>query len=133
MSSHPRAPLVAPALTSPPLSEPSLSFQPLPPYLGARAHLSLSWLSQTFLSLLLLLASVGLLLSTVGSLVANAKADLASACTGLEAAADVAVSLPHYVAEGVNGLTVVAARAVTDGLADSLNLLLLAVQEIVIL
>ena len=117
---------------SPPSASTS-SFQPLPPYLGARAHLSLSWLSRAFLSLVLLLASVGLLLSTVSTLVQEAKSSLTGACGGMEAAADVAVSVPHYMAAGVNEMTVVAARAVVEGLRDSLDLLLLAVQEIVIL
>lgn len=106
---------------------------PLPPYLGARAHLSLAWLSQVFLSIVLALASVGLLLSTVPGLVREARETLLASCDGIERAADVMVSLPHYMAEGVNELNVKTLEAVSHGLANSLDLLLLAVQGIVIL
>jgi len=128
MSSRPRTRLVS-SSGSPPCP----AFDPPPPFLGARAHFSLSWLSQTFLSILLLIAAVVLLLTSVGTLVVEAKISLISACGGMEAAADVAVSLPHYMAAGVNELTVVTARAVVDGISDSLDLILLAVQEIVVL
>lgn len=111
------------------------STQPLfqAPYLGPSAHLSLSWLSQTFLSILLLCASLILLISTVPTLVKDGKATLLASCDGIERAADVMVSLPHYTAGGVNEMNVKAVKAVTDGMADSLDLLLLAVQEIVLL
>ncbi|GEM10975.1 plasma membrane fusion protein PRM1 [Rhodotorula toruloides] len=81
------------------------SYPPRPvlrPYLGPRAHISLSWLSQEFLALLLLLIALAFLLASIPALTRDAKASLTSACAGVEGAASVAVSLPHYMADGVN-------------------------------
>lgn len=102
----------------------------LAPYLGPRAHLSLSWLTQTFLALLLLAISLSLLLASIPYLVKDAKQVFTSACHGAEEAADVMVSLPYYMAEGVNELNAKAVNLVTTGSRDVLDFGLLAIQEI---
>ncbi|BGP11367.1 plasma membrane fusion protein prm1 [Rhodotorula toruloides] len=111
------------------------SYPPRPvlrPYLGPRAHISLSWLSQEFLALILLLIALAFLLASLPTLTRDAKASLLSACTGVEGAASVAVSLPHYMADGVNELNVRTVNAVTHGLGEVLDLMLQALEAIVL-
>ncbi|KAK4700564.1 hypothetical protein P7C70_g5681, partial [Phenoliferia sp. Uapishka_3] len=103
---------------------------PLAPYLGSRANLSLFWLTQTFLALLLLAISLYLLLVSIPYLVKDAKQVFTSACHGAEDAADVVVSLPHYLADNVNELNAKAVNLVTTGAKDGLDFGLLAIQEI---
>lgn len=103
----------------------------LKPYLGPRAHLSLSWLSQHFLALLLVLITLAYLLALIPVLVRDAKDSLEAACAGVEGAASVAVSMPHYMADGVNELNVKAINALTDGAGTILDLLLQALEAIV--
>ncbi|GAA6008232.1 hypothetical protein JCM10207_000047 [Rhodosporidiobolus poonsookiae] len=124
------APSATSYLVPPPISRPPR--RPLHPFLGPRAHLSLSWLSQPFLSLLLVLVALGFLLSAVPPLVSEAKTSLAAACLGVEGAAGVAVSLPHYMAEGVNEMNVRAVRAVTEGAGEVLDMALYAAEKIII-
>ncbi|BGO95607.1 hypothetical protein NBRC10512_006775 [Rhodotorula toruloides] len=111
------------------------SYPPRPvlrPFLGPRAHISLSWLSQEFLALILLLIALAFLLASLPGLTRDAKASLLSACTGVEGAASVAVSLPHYMADGVNELNVRTVNAVTHGLGEVLDLMLQALEAIVL-
>ncbi|KAL8293032.1 hypothetical protein RQP46_000726 [Phenoliferia psychrophenolica] len=103
---------------------------PLAPYLGARAHLSLSWLTQTFLAILLLAISLSLLLASIPYLVKDAKKVFTSACAGMEDAADVLVSLPRYMADGVNELNAASVNLVVHGTRDVLDFELLAIEEI---
>ncbi|GAA6037619.1 hypothetical protein JCM8097_006146 [Rhodosporidiobolus ruineniae] len=111
---------------------PPLQRRPLNPFLGARAHLSLSWLSQQFLALLLVLIAFAFLLASIPTLVKDAKDALNAACQGVEGAASVAVSLPHYAADGINEMNVAAVRAVTDGAGTVIDMALLAVEKVVI-
>ncbi|GAA5864106.1 hypothetical protein JCM8547_005136 [Rhodosporidiobolus lusitaniae] len=130
--SYPTAFQAPPAsfLFNPPTS--SSSRRPLNPFLGPRAHLSLSWLSQHFLALLLVLIALAFLLASIPGLVTDGKDALNSACSGVEGAASVAVSLPHYMAGGVNEMNVKAVRAVTDGAATVMDLTLYAMEKIII-
>ncbi|BGP51676.1 plasma membrane fusion protein prm1 [Rhodotorula kratochvilovae] len=104
----------------------------LKPYLGPRAHLSLSWLSQHFLALLLVLVALAFLLAQIPALVADAKSSLNAACAGVEGAASVAVSLPHYMADGVNEMNVRAVNALSEGAGTVLDLMLQALEAIVL-
>ncbi|GAA5863593.1 hypothetical protein JCM3774_006541 [Rhodotorula dairenensis] len=104
----------------------------LNPYLGARAHLSLSWLSQHFLALVLVLVTLAYLLTAIPTLVREAKLSLSAACQGVQGAANVAVSMPHYMADGVNELNVKAINAITHGAGTMLDLLLQALEAIVL-
>ncbi|GAA6064016.1 hypothetical protein JCM10212_005499 [Sporobolomyces blumeae] len=104
----------------------------LHPYLGPRARLSLSWLSQHFLALLLVLVALGFLLASIPTLVKDGKATLTAACSGVEGAAGVAVSLPHYMADGVNELNSKTISAVTNGAGTVLDLTLQALEAIIL-
>lgn len=104
----------------------------LKPYLGPRAHLSLSWLSQHFLALLLVLVALGFLLTQIPALVKDAKSSLNAACAGVEGAASVAVSLPHYMAGGINELNVKTVNALSEGAGTVLDLMLQALEAIVL-
>ncbi|GAA5880772.1 hypothetical protein JCM1840_001368 [Sporobolomyces johnsonii] len=110
---------------------PSTSRQ-LHPYLGPRARLSLAWLSQHFLALLLVLVALAFLLASIPPLVQDAKATLTAACAGVEGAASVAVSLPHYMADSVNELNSKAVSAVTNGAGTVLDLTLQALEAIIL-
>lgn len=103
----------------------------LKPYLGPRAHISLSWLSQHFLALILVLIALLYLLTSIPTLVKEAKDSLGAACRGVEGAASVAVSMPHYMADGVNELNVKAINTITEGAGTMLDLLLQALEAIV--
>lgn len=103
----------------------------LHPYLGARARLSLSWLSQHFLALLLVLVALAFVSSSVSDLVKDGKRSLTAACAGVEGAANVAASLPHYMADGVNQLNSNTVTAVTHGVGTVLDLTLQALEAII--
>lgn len=105
---------------------------PLKPYLGLNARLSLSWLSQHVLALLLVLITLAYLLSAIPALVRDAKQSLGAACQGVQGAANVAVSMPHYMAEGVNDLNANVINALTHGAGTALDSLLQALQAIVL-
>ncbi|GAA6048657.1 hypothetical protein JCM3770_002004 [Rhodotorula araucariae] len=105
---------------------------PLKPYLGPRAHLSLSWLSQSFLALVLLLVALAFLRAQIPALVGDARASLTAACARVEGAATVAVSLPHYMADGVNEVNVRAVNALSHGAGTVLDLMLQALEAIVL-
>ena len=60
----------------------------LQPYLGPRAHLSLSWLSHPLLALLLVGISLVLLLNSINDLVSDAKDGMQASCRGVESAAN---------------------------------------------
>ncbi|GAA5951636.1 hypothetical protein JCM3765_005989 [Sporobolomyces pararoseus] len=110
----------------------SIPRRQLHPYLGPQARLSLSWLSQHFLALLLVLIALGFLLSSIPVLVKDGKATLTAACSGVEGAANVAVSLPHYMADGVNELNSKTISAVTNGAGTVLDLTLQALEALII-
>ncbi|KPV73427.1 uncharacterized protein RHOBADRAFT_17124, partial [Rhodotorula graminis WP1] len=123
LPSYPGHPAFAP--TSP-------SHRRLKPYLGPRAHLSLSWLSQHFLALLLVLVALAFLLAQIPALVDDAKSSLNAACAGVEGAASVAVSLPHYMAGGINEVNAKAVNAISEGAGTVLDLMLQALEAIVL-
>ena len=104
----------------------------LQPYLGPRALVSLSWLSQPLLSLILLFVALAFLLNSLGGLVTDAKASLAAGCSAVEGAGNVLVSLPHYSAQGINELNAKSVKAVTNGAATVLDMTLEAVLAIVL-
>ncbi|GAA5872068.1 hypothetical protein JCM16303_000966 [Sporobolomyces ruberrimus] len=104
----------------------------LHPYLGPRARLSLSWLSQHFLALLLVLVALGFLLSSIPALIKDGKATLTAACAGVEGAANVAVSLPHYTADSINELNSKTISAVTNGAGTVIDLTLQALEAIIL-
>lgn len=104
----------------------------LGPYLGSRALLSLSWLSQYFLALLLALVSLCFLLGSIPALIDDSKVAFRTSCIGIEGAANVVASLPHYMADGVNEMNAKAVEAMVSGTATVLDLSLQAIQAIIL-
>lgn len=94
---------------------------PLPPYLGGWAIASLSFTSPIILSLLLVIMRLILAINSANASVESAKIKLASSCLGLEQAASVAVSFPHYLADNMNEVTASGAEAVVHGLSESIS------------
>lgn len=92
------------------------------PYLGKRAHLSLSWLTHPLLSLILIIVSLLLLLSTIQDSIATTKAGITGECKGVEGAMGVVGNLPHYMADGVNDLNRKAVIGIIEGAGDVLEL-----------
>lgn len=99
-------------------------------YLGLRAQLSLAWLSHSMLALLLLAITLITLLANISHLVSDAKEGVLASCQGVQGAADVLVSLPHYMADGVNELNQKSAKDVVAGAADVLDIALLSIEAI---
>lgn len=100
------------------------------PYLGLKAHLSLAWLSHPLLVVVLLSITLAILLSNITALVSDAKGGILSSCQGVQGAANVLVSLPHYMADGINEMNQKAIDDASSGLAFVLDLALLSVEEI---
>ena len=116
----------------PPFGPTSSPQRHLKPYLGPHALLSLSWLSQHFLALVLVLVALAFLLAQIPALVDDAKSSLNAACAGVEGAASVAVSLPHYMAGGINELNAKTVNALSEGAGTVLDLMLQALEAIVL-
>ncbi|PWY87615.1 plasma membrane fusion protein Prm1 [Aspergillus heteromorphus CBS 117.55] len=102
------------------------------PYLGLRARLSQVWLNRWTVLLLLVLARLLLAATSLQSDMSRAKSEALSACTSVESVGSAMASMPHYLAEGVNGLTADAVDAAVDGLKSMLMLTLTGVEELVI-
>ncbi|RAK97633.1 pheromone-regulated protein PRM1 [Aspergillus ibericus CBS 121593] len=102
------------------------------PYLGLRARLSQVWLNRWTVLLLLVLARVLMAVTTIKTDMGRAKSEALSACTSVESMGDAMVSMPHYLAEGVNDLTGDMVDAAVDGLQMMLMLTLTGVEELII-
>lgn len=102
----------------------------LRPYLGQRAHLSLSWLSQVLLSLLLISITLTLLLNNISHLVLDSKESFLASCQSVEGAASVIVNLPHYTADGINEGNRKSVDFVMQGTKEVLDFSLVSIQEI---
>lgn len=102
------------------------------PYLGLRARLSQVWLNRWTVLLLLVLARVLMAASSIKTDMNRAKSEALSACTSVESMGDAMVSMPHYLAGGVNELTADGVNAAIDGLKTLLMLTLTGVEELVI-
>lgn len=97
---------------------------PLPPYLGGWAIASLAFTSPIVLSLILVIMRLILAINSANASVDSAKVKLASSCLGLEQAASVAVSFPHYLADNMNEVTASGAEAIVHGLGKSIDRLI---------
>ncbi|PWY87335.1 hypothetical protein BO94DRAFT_556796 [Aspergillus sclerotioniger CBS 115572] len=94
------------------------------PYLGLRARLSQVWLNRWTVVLMAV--------TTIKTDMGRAKSEALSACTSVESMADAMVSMPHYLAKGVNDLTGDVVDAAVDGLKTMLMLTLTGVEELII-
>ncbi|KAK9897961.1 hypothetical protein P389DRAFT_210332 [Cystobasidium minutum MCA 4210] len=73
-----------------------------------------------------------LAINSANASVESAKLKLASSCLGLEQAASVAVSFPHYLADNMNEVTASGAEAIVHGLSTVLDMSVLAVEKILV-
>ncbi|PLW14461.1 hypothetical protein PCASD_14379 [Puccinia coronata f. sp. avenae] len=126
-------PYMSPGRGSPPTSSPSIAVTDpgLQPYLGLRARTSLAWLAYPILILVLILIQLILTLQSVHDGVGDAKREMASACSGIEGAASVAVSIPHFMADQTNDFLVTGAENIVHGLALVLDLSIRAIEAII--
>lgn len=94
----------------------------LQPWLGLRARQALSLVSPALLALLFI--AVRLLLSTgeIDEKVEGAKEKLTAACSGLEAAASIALSMPTWMADSFNDSTASGIENIVHGLGTVLYL-----------
>lgn len=94
----------------------------LQPWLGLRARQALSLVSPTLLALLFI--ALRLLLSTgeIDEKVEGAKSKLTAACSGLEAAASIALSMPTWMADSLNDSTANGIENIVHGLGTVLYL-----------
>ncbi|KNZ57672.1 uncharacterized protein VP01_2102g2 [Puccinia sorghi] len=104
----------------------------LQPYLGLRARTSLAWLAYPILILVLILIQLILTLQSVHDGVGDAKREMASACFGIEGAASVAVSIPHFMADQTNDFLVSGAENIVHGLAAVLDISIRAIEAIIL-
>ncbi|KAM0754021.1 hypothetical protein T439DRAFT_169746 [Meredithblackwellia eburnea MCA 4105] len=102
------------------------------PYLGPKAHQSQSLLTQPFLSLILLLASLSLLVQSVPFLVRDAKLVFSAACRGTEDSAGTMASLPHFVADGVNRANRDLVDDVVAKARETIDFLLVALEAVAV-
>ncbi|KAA1098144.1 plasma membrane fusion protein prm1 [Puccinia graminis f. sp. tritici] len=122
-------------ITPPTFPNPPVTFAPtnpgLQPYLGIRARTSLAWLAYPILILGLILIQLILTLQSVQDGVGDAKREMAAACSGIEGAASVAVSIPHFMADQTNDFLVSGAEHIVHGLALVLDLSIRAIEAII--
>ncbi|KAM0790331.1 hypothetical protein ACM66B_003216 [Microbotryomycetes sp. NB124-2] len=104
----------------------------LEPYLGPRALLSQSWLSQPLLSLILAFVSLAFISSSIKPVTRDAQQTLEASCDGVEQAANVIVSLPHFMADGLNEINSKAVEHAMSGAARVIDLVLVAITQIVL-
>ncbi|KAI8457227.1 hypothetical protein BY996DRAFT_4554162, partial [Phakopsora pachyrhizi] len=102
------------------------------PYLGLRARYSLAWLAYPILILALILIQLILSLQSVQDGVSDTRRELQSSCAGLEGAASVAVSIPHFMADQTNNFLVAGAEDIVHGLALVLDLSIRAIEAIIL-
>jgi hypothetical protein len=79
----------------------------------------------------LILIQLILTLQSVQDGVGDAKREMAAACSGIEGAASVAVSIPHFMADQTNDFLVSGAENIVHGLALVLDLSIRAIEAII--
>jgi hypothetical protein len=102
------------------------------PYLGLRARLSQIWLNRWTILLALIIVRVLIAVATLGDSLDTGRREALSACAGVESMGSAMVSLPHYMAQGVNEVTAKGIEHTVNGLQDTLLLGMQAIEEIVV-
>ncbi|KAH8916234.1 hypothetical protein BT69DRAFT_1228759, partial [Atractiella rhizophila] len=105
---------------------------PLEPYLGPLSRYTLTPISHVLLSLLIVALSIFLSISRVHSSTGDAKNALRSSCSGVESAATVAVSIPHFAADNVNSLIASGIEESVHGLGFVLDLGVQSLEAVVL-
>ena len=109
-----------------------LSPDGITPYLGLQARLSQIWVNRWTVLLLLILARILIAISSLDSEVTSARREVLSSCSSVESASSAMVSMPHYMAHGVNEITSTGVEEAVKGLESMLLLTATGVEEIVL-
>jgi hypothetical protein len=104
----------------------------LTPYLGLRARLSQTWINRWTILLLLVLIRTLFAIATLDDNLGSARRQALSACTAVEHAGSAMASMPYYMSQGVNELTVRGVEKAVNGLIQMLIMSVTGVQELVL-
>lgn len=102
------------------------------PYLGLRARLSQTWINRWTVLLLLVLIRTLFAIATLDDNLGSARRQALSACTAVENAGSAMASMPYYMSQGVNELTVRGVEKAINGLIQMLTLSVTGVQELAV-
>ena len=102
------------------------------PYLGLRARLSQVWINRWTILLLLILVRLLIAIAGLHNDLGHAKSEAMSACTEVEHVGSAMVSMPHYLAAGVNDLAGTGIEKAVHGLMSMLLLTVTGIEEIVV-
>ena len=102
------------------------------PYLGLRARLSQVWINRWTILLILLLVRLLIAVASLHHDLGSAKSEAMSACTAVESMGSAMVSMPHYLAAGVNDLAGTGIEKAVDALMSMLLLTITGIEEIVV-
>ena len=102
------------------------------PYLGLRARLSQVWINRWTILLILLLVRLLIAVASLHHELGSAKSEAMSACTAVESMGSAMVSMPHYLAAGVNDLAGTGIEKAVDALMSMLLLSVTGIEEIVV-
>jgi hypothetical protein len=114
-------------------SRPTSQTEPyLTPYLGLRARLSQTWINRWTILLLLVLIRTLFAIATLDDNLGSARRQALSACTAVENAGSAMASMPYYMSQGVNELTIKGVEKAINGLIQMLVMSVTGVQELVL-
>lgn len=102
------------------------------PYLGLRARLSQIWINRWTVLLFLILVRLLIAVADLDGGIGRAKSEALEACTSVESAASSMVSMPHYMARGVNELAASGVEKAVRGLQSMLFMTITGVEELVV-
>ena len=102
------------------------------PYLGLRARLSQVWINRWTILLILVLVRLLIAVADLNHEFGSAKSEAMSACTAVESMGSAMVSMPHYLAAGVNDLAGTGIEKAVHALISMLLLTITGIEEIVV-
>lgn len=102
------------------------------PYLGLRSRLSQVWLNRWTILLLLVLVRTLFAISSLDDSIGDAKREALASCSAVESMGTAMASMPHYMAQGANELTVHGVQSAIDGLMSMLSMSVTVVEELVV-
>ncbi|KAK6428742.1 plasma membrane fusion protein prm1, partial [Oleoguttula sp. CCFEE 5521] len=114
-------------------SRPASQTEPyLTPYLGLRARLSQTWINRWTVLLLLVLIRTLFAIASLDDNLGTARKQALGACTSVENVGSAMASMPYYMSQGVNELTVRGLEKAVNGLMQMLVMSVTAVEEIIV-
>ncbi|KAK7205489.1 hypothetical protein BZA70DRAFT_160557 [Myxozyma melibiosi] len=102
------------------------------PYLGPRDRLSLAWVNRWTIICLLVLVKLMISSNSMESSLDSARSETLTACGKVEVAGSSLISMPYYVSSGANALVASGVETAVSALVDALDLIIVAVEEIVV-